>query len=66
MSNWKTPAEGAATSAVAAFDPALKDHSGAFLIDCQLATPAPYAVDQEKAERVWKLTEKFVGEEFKL
>ncbi|EGE84086.1 short-chain dehydrogenase [Blastomyces dermatitidis ATCC 18188] len=64
--HWKTTDGGAATSVVAAFDPALKAHSGGFLMDCQLITPTPYSTDIEKAEKLWKLTEKLVGQEFAL
>ncbi|EEH46620.2 uncharacterized protein PADG_02718 [Paracoccidioides brasiliensis Pb18] len=92
---WKTRDQGAATSVVAAFDPALKgthswihglidslplkfeeeerfvirraiDHSGAYLIDCQISSAPAYATDPEKAEKLWKLTESFVGQEFRL
>ncbi|EEH05252.1 oxidoreductase [Histoplasma capsulatum G186AR] len=64
--NWKTQDEGAATSVVAAFDPALQAHSGSFLMDCQISAPAAYSVNEESAEKLWKLTERFVGQEFKL
>ncbi|PGH09817.1 hypothetical protein GX51_00504 [Blastomyces parvus] len=64
--HWKTPDGGASTSVVAAFDPALKAHSGAFLMDCQVTPAAPYASDIQNAEKLWKLSEKFVGQEFAL
>ncbi|PGH00716.1 hypothetical protein AJ79_08136 [Helicocarpus griseus UAMH5409] len=66
VTSLKTQDQGAATSVVAALDPALKDHSGAYMSDCQVVPAAAYAVDQEAAEKLWKLTETFVGQEFKL
>ncbi|KAK2814001.1 hypothetical protein FQN50_000405 [Emmonsiellopsis sp. PD_5] len=63
---FKSHDQGASTTLVAALDPALKDHSGAFLMDCQVSPTAPFASDLETAEKVWKLTESFVKEEFKL
>ncbi|KAK2794553.1 hypothetical protein FQN52_008134 [Onygenales sp. PD_12] len=63
---FKSHDQGASTTLVAALDPGLKDHSGAFLMDCQVSPTTPFASDLETAEKVWKLTEGFVKEEFKL
>ncbi|KAI1153714.1 WW domain-containing oxidoreductase [Nemania diffusa] len=66
---WKTPDQGVATHVYAAFDPNLKDHNGAYLENSRVADPLvdtvkPWATSQLEAERLWKLTEKLVGQEF--
>ncbi|KAF2104818.1 putative retinol dehydrogenase 12 [Rhizodiscina lignyota] len=62
---WKSIGEGASTTIVAAFDPRIADRSGAYLADCKIAEPLnPYAKDPVGAERLWKLSEKLVGQEF--
>ncbi|KAL1838377.1 hypothetical protein VTJ49DRAFT_2718 [Mycothermus thermophilus] len=63
---WKTPDEGSATTLVAALDPALDDAKGLYLVDCQLAEPAPHTRDSISADRLWKLSEDLVGEKFSL
>lgn len=63
---------GAATSLVAATDPALgpsvtrdgKEGWGAFLMDCQISEAPAFAVGIEPAEKLWKLSEELVGETF--
>ncbi|KAJ5555595.1 hypothetical protein N7535_008030 [Penicillium sp. DV-2018c] len=67
--NWKSLERGAATHVYAAFDPALKDHNGAYLIDSHIADPLidtvkSWAVSSFEAERLWKLSEQLVGQEF--
>ncbi|KAL2192340.1 hypothetical protein P885DRAFT_47958 [Corynascus similis CBS 632.67] len=61
---WKSPDEGSSTTLVAALDPALNDIKGLYLSDCQFAEPAAHATDTIAAERLWKLSEQLVGEEF--
>ncbi|KAF2726641.1 NAD(P)-binding protein [Polyplosphaeria fusca] len=66
---FRAPQAGAATHVYAAFDPKLKDHNGAYLLDCRLANPwkdtvKPWATSRIDAERLWKLSEKLVGETF--
>ncbi|TGJ80817.1 hypothetical protein E0Z10_g7961 [Xylaria hypoxylon] len=66
---WKTPDQGAATHVYAAFDPNLKDHNGAYLENSHVADPfvdtvKPWATSQFEADRLWKLTEKLIGQEF--
>ncbi|KAJ6551859.1 hypothetical protein B0H19DRAFT_1264487 [Mycena capillaripes] len=63
---WKTIPQGAATTVVAAFDPRLNDKSGSFLEDCVEANEKRHAMnsDPAKAEKLWKVTEEIVGEEF--
>jgi len=64
---WKTFDQGAATTLVASLDPALSINAkGHYLVDCQIAEPAPHARDLDVAERVWKLSGKMVGEAFDL
>lgn len=78
-SGWafKTLAQGAATTIVAAFDPALR--GGEYLDDCGVAPVvgpardmaelakggvAQHALGEEDAERLWALSEEMVGETF--
>lgn len=47
----------------------LPDKNGAYLIDCRVSDPwedtvLPWATSPVEAERLWKLSEKLVGEEF--
>ncbi|KAH7238071.1 hypothetical protein BKA59DRAFT_547052 [Fusarium tricinctum] len=60
---------GAATHAFAAFDPDLKEHNGAYLLECRLADPftdtvRPWATSSTEAELLWRLSEKLVGQKF--
>jgi NAD(P)-dependent dehydrogenase (short-subunit alcohol dehydrogenase family) len=62
---WKTLEQGAATSVVAAFDPSIKDQSGAYLSDGNVdATVEGFATDNGNAEKLWKLSEQLTGEKF--
>lgn len=66
---WKTADQGVATYVFAAFDPSLKDHNGAYLQDSHVADPwtetvKPWGTSAVEAERLWKLSEKLVGQEF--
>lgn len=61
--------QGAGTVLVAALDPKLSkpedDGYGAFLSDCQIFTKVPpYVFNQEQAEELWELAEKWTGETF--
>ncbi|KAJ7109603.1 NAD-P-binding protein [Mycena crocata] len=64
--NFKTISQGAATTLVAAFDPALNDKPGAYLNDCIVANElaAAHSTDPANAERLWMETEKIIGEQF--
>lgn len=64
-SEWKTQDQGAATLIVAGFDPSLDDEPGVYLEDCQIKRPSKWAVDPEKAERLWRMSEEMVGEKFR-
>ncbi|KAI1763151.1 NAD(P)-binding protein [Hypoxylon sp. FL1150] len=65
-----TPDEGAATYVFAAFDPDIRAHNGAYLVNCRLADPRKddlraWATSPVEAETLWKLTEKLIGQEFR-
>ncbi|KAJ7610483.1 hypothetical protein FB45DRAFT_942569 [Roridomyces roridus] len=62
---WKTIPQGAATTAVAAFDTRLDDTPGAYLWDCVEANSkvAPN-ITAENAEKLWTATEDILGEKF--
>lgn len=61
----KTLDECAATHVVAAFDPRLAEYNGAFLMDGNLSDDIqPTARNPDHVERLWKLSEKLVGETF--
>lgn len=59
----KTLAQGAATSLVAALDPAFAAHNGAYMADCHVAPVGCEAGSRaELAEKLWKLSERLIGE----
>ncbi len=71
---WKSVEAGAATQVWAATAPELADHNGAYLADCGLAVLGanpgangmmPHLLDDEKAARLWDLSEQLVGTEFR-
>ncbi|KAK7065071.1 short-chain dehydrogenase/reductase family protein [Favolaschia claudopus] len=62
--DWKTLAEGAATTVAAAFDPRLDDVPGAYLVDCNVTEVAPHCDDPANAEKLWVVTEEGIGERF--
>ncbi|MCJ1433913.1 hypothetical protein MMC27_003278 [Xylographa pallens] len=64
---WKTFAEGAATHVVAAFDPDITDHNGAYLCNCQVDHGDIYeahAKSNTEARKLWALSEELVGQKF--
>ncbi|KAL2822817.1 hypothetical protein BDW59DRAFT_149222 [Aspergillus cavernicola] len=66
----KSDQQGAATTVYAAFAPSLRDDNGAYLQDCHVANPwtetvKPWATDKLEAERLWKLSEELVKQEFR-
>ncbi|KAF7351428.1 Short-chain dehydrogenase/reductase family protein [Mycena sanguinolenta] len=63
---WKTIAQGAATTVAAAFDPRINDKPGSYLNDWQLANEAvaAHSSDPVNTERLWKITEEIIGEKF--
>lgn len=69
---FKTSAQGAATSVWAATAPELEDCGGLYLEDCHVASAAgadtfegvqPYATDPEAAEQLWALSVQWTGED---
>ncbi|KAF4894526.1 Retinol dehydrogenase 14 [Colletotrichum viniferum] len=66
----KTPDQGVATHIYTAFSPDLKGLNGKYFNDCRLADQYneevhPWATDKIDADRLWTLSEKLIGEEFK-
>jgi NAD(P)-dependent dehydrogenase (short-subunit alcohol dehydrogenase family) len=69
---FKTLQQGAATTVWAAASPDLARRGGIYLEDCQIAHASahgskgvePYAVDVAAADRLWLLSEEFVGQSF--
>ncbi|KAI2620019.1 NAD(P)-binding protein [Hypoxylon sp. NC1633] len=64
-----TPEVGANTHVFAAFDPEVTVHNGAYLLSCRVSnhwkdTVRPWATSPVEAERLWKLSEKLVGQDF--
>ncbi|KID81970.1 retinol dehydrogenase 13 [Metarhizium guizhouense ARSEF 977] len=64
-----TPDEGVAVYVVTAFDQNISAHNGTYFYDCRPANPGtetlkPWATSSVEAERLWKLTENLVGQEF--
>lgn len=57
---------GISTQLVAALDPRLEDDTGAYMEDCAVKTARDYATSLENAERLWRLSEKLVGQDFHL
>ncbi|KAK7029993.1 short-chain dehydrogenase/reductase family protein [Favolaschia claudopus] len=63
---WKSIPQGATTTVVAAFDPRLNDHAGAYLSNGAEANKerAAHSSDPATAEKLWTATEEIVGEKF--
>ncbi|KAK3312930.1 hypothetical protein B0H66DRAFT_383497 [Apodospora peruviana] len=66
---WKTADQCVATHVYAAFEPSLKEKNGAYLQDARVADPwtdtvKPWATSSIEAERLWKLSEELVGQDF--
>ncbi|KAJ7157573.1 NAD-P-binding protein [Mycena crocata] len=63
---FKTIAQGAATTVVAAFDPRLNDKPGSYLDNCKAANELinPACTNSANAEKLWTLTEQIIGETF--
>ncbi|KAJ9657275.1 hypothetical protein H2198_004398 [Neophaeococcomyces mojaviensis] len=58
--------EGCSTTLVAALDPKMTE-GDLFMEDCQVAGWAPdYATSSELADKLWKLSEEIVGQEFEI
>ncbi|MAW91039.1 MAG: short-chain dehydrogenase [Altererythrobacter sp.] len=70
---FKTIPQGAATTCWVATTPALEGRGGLYCEDCHVAEQddqdtgggvRSYAIDRDKAERLWELSEKMVGQTF--
>ncbi|KAJ6630163.1 hypothetical protein B0H10DRAFT_2208279 [Mycena sp. CBHHK59/15] len=63
---WKSMAQGVATTVTAAFDTRFNDKPGAYLSDCNVANKeaAPHSTDPANAAHLWEVTEKIIGETF--
>nr|GAT44461.1 short-chain dehydrogenase/reductase family protein [Mycena chlorophos] len=63
---WKTMAQGAATTVAAAFDPRIASSPGAYLDDSKIATDtvAEHSKDPVAAQKLWDATEEILGEKF--
>ncbi|KAL2801703.1 hypothetical protein BJX63DRAFT_438565 [Aspergillus granulosus] len=65
---YKTAQQGAANMVIAAFDPSIKDRSGAHIDDDNqikvIPEQFPYAIGVENEERLWNLSEELVKEKF--
>jgi NAD(P)-dependent dehydrogenase (short-subunit alcohol dehydrogenase family) len=57
----RSPARGAETSLYVATSPELEGVSGRYFADCREKRPAPAAVDPERAERLWRMSEAMCG-----
>ncbi|XP_059155007.1 retinol dehydrogenase 12-like [Physella acuta] len=53
---FKTPIEGAQTTLYAALDPALETVTGKYFSDCKEKLPAPRALVEEDAQKLWNLS----------
>lgn len=62
----KSDAQGASSTLVAALSPELAASSPAYIHDCQVGEPLPYAIDAENAKKLWAYTEEVVGQKFEL
>jgi NAD(P)-dependent dehydrogenase (short-subunit alcohol dehydrogenase family) len=53
----KTPQQGAATTCYVATSPDLNTVSGAYFVDCRIATPGPCMQDDAMAAKLWEVSE---------
>ena len=51
-----------AATLLAALDSSLHEKSPAFIKECQIMEPLPYATDKAEALKLWALSEKLVGD----
>ena len=58
----KSLGQGCSTTLVAALDPEID--GGAYLKDCNVAEPKPWARETEDVLNLWELSENLVGEKF--
>ncbi|KAI5924849.1 hypothetical protein F4810DRAFT_661648 [Camillea tinctor] len=66
---WKSQERGVAPYVFASFAPDLEDHNGKYILESRIGDPLkdtikPWATSSIEAERLWKLSEKLVGQVF--
>ena len=57
---FRSPEQGAATSVMLATDPKLDTTSGKYFYNCKISTPKPWALDNNAAAELWKVSQKLV------
>ena len=57
----KTPLQGAQTTIYCAVSEEMEGVTGKFVVDCKIRKPNPQALDDEIAERLWKVSAELVG-----
>ena len=57
----KTPIQGAQTTIYCAVSEEMEGVTGKFVVDCKIKKPNPEALDDEKCERLWKISTELVG-----
>ena len=57
----KSPIEGAQTTIYCAVDEAVEGVSGKYFMDCKVTQPSKAAVDDDMAERLWKVSAELVA-----
>ena len=57
----KTALQGAQTTIYCAVSEEMEGVSGKFVVDCKIKKPNPEALDDEKCERLWKVSTELVG-----
>ncbi|KAI1502713.1 hypothetical protein F5X99DRAFT_378241 [Biscogniauxia marginata] len=67
--NFKPQLRGVAPYIFASFAPGLQEHNGKYILDSRIGDPLkdtikPWATSSIEAERLWKLSEKLVNQEF--
>jgi NAD(P)-dependent dehydrogenase (short-subunit alcohol dehydrogenase family) len=64
LPSYKSIEAGAATTVWAATAPELAGTGGVYLADCQVAQAREWAMDPERAARLWAMSEQLVGQRF--
>lgn len=60
----KNDSQGCASGLVAALNPELKDHSGAYIDNCRVEEAMAYSKDFDHARQLWAYSEKVTGQKF--
>jgi len=58
----KTPEMGAQTLIYCAVDPGVGEETGLYYAECRVKTPAPLALSQTQAEKLWDVSKNIVGD----